>query len=265
MDIGGTTWSAGRWDGGALQVIATGVTGEHAPEAVPGLRTAIARATALGAPVDTIGVAFPGAVAADGRVTDWPNRPQWAGAHLASVLGVGREVRLEIMDDGVAALRGETALGIGHGLTDVLLLTLGTGIGGGLLLDGRVRVTLPHDARTIGHLRALPPDGADRGRCSCGRTGCLQTALASLPDERALQEQGLAAWPAGERLLDVLADLARILAVPRLVLTGGLLCRAALREALTAGAAARGLPARVPARPEQSTLLGTLAGQQVVT
>ncbi|WP_250405130.1 ROK family protein [Streptomyces cellostaticus] len=259
VDIGGTTWSVGRWDGDALQVIATGVTGEHAPEEVRGLRSAIAQATVLGEPVDTVGVAFPGAVAKDGRVTDWPNRPRWVGAHLASALGIGRDVRLEVTDDGVAALRGETALGVGRGLSDVLLLTLGTGIGGGLLLDGRVRAPLPHDARTIGHLRALPPDGVSHTRCSCDRTGCLQTALASLPDERVLREQGLAAWPAGERLLDFLADLTRILAVPWLVLTGGLLCRDALREALTSGAADRGLTMRVPARPEQSTLLGALA------
>ncbi|MFI1996435.1 ROK family protein [Actinoplanes sp. NPDC020271] len=261
VDIGGTSWSVATWRNNGLHLVGSGTTGTASPGDLVELRATFQQAcvsaiTESPAPL-RVGVSFPGSVNSSGVVVAWPNRPLWIGWRLREVLGFPPGVAATMCDDGVAAILGEGMLGVGRGVADFLLVSFGTGIGGGVLLDRRVRPAA-HDARTIGHIRAL---GTDR-LCRCGHRGCLQTALETLPDDEGLARQGLTTWPDGMRLVDTLSDLARVLGVPTVVLTGGRLRRSALRQTLTSAMTAAGLRVLVPIDTEGSALLGAFLAKE---
>ena len=118
-------------------------------------------------PITAVGVAMPAAVDASGRVTAWPGRPAWAGLDLASRLrALFPDAAVRWADDGDLAALAEA----GHaGSPNVVYLGIGTGVGGGVVLDGR-----PVPGCEIGHLIV---DRRVRGdRCDCGRRGCVQSA-----------------------------------------------------------------------------------------
>lgn len=124
--------------------------------------------TRWGFRVDQVGVALPATLDAGGRVTAWPNRPSWLGLALAGALrDMCPGALVGIADDGDLAALAEAAAA---GCTDLIYLGVGTGVGGGIVLDGRLCPGPSRGSCEIGHLlidRAGPP-------CECGRRGCLQ-------------------------------------------------------------------------------------------
>lgn len=257
IDIGGSTWSVGHWSPDGIAVLDEGITGSRPPESLRDLRSAVQRGLASAGPVSAIGVSFPGAVDQSGQVTDWPNRRQWEGHSLAAIIGCDR-TRLDIIDDGYAAMLGEARLGIARGLTDALLLSFGTGLGGGFMLRGQMHQAVTGDARTIGHIRAL----TSQAQCSCGRVGCLQAALNSLPGDECLLAEQFGTWSDGERLVDALTDLARVLGLGVLVLTGGLLMRPQFRRTMSAAFQMQDIRCLVPEHPSRSSLLGAFIASE---
>jgi kanosamine 6-kinase len=118
--------------------------------------------------VTGVGVALPTTLDADGRVTAWPNRPTWVGLDVLALLAEffpGAEIRCA--DDGDLAAVAE-ARHSGH--ADVLYVGVGTGIGGGLVLDGRAYPALGEGSCELGHV-VIDRSGP---RCTCGRRGCVQ-------------------------------------------------------------------------------------------
>ncbi|GAA3537521.1 ROK family protein [Amycolatopsis ultiminotia] len=141
----------------------------------------------LGGPLRSVGVAMPGTVGADGRITAWPSRPEWTGLDLdASLRALLPEAALAWADDGDL---GALAEADASNCADVLYLGVGTGVGGGLVLRGALCPGLGRGSFEIGHL-IVEPGGA---QCVCGRRGCLQ-AIASGPAtlRRAQQLRGAA-------------------------------------------------------------------------
>ncbi|SDR33591.1 ROK family protein [Thermostaphylospora chromogena] len=119
-------------------------------------------------PVVSVGVAMPATVGPDGRVAAWPSRPGWIGVDLPAALGeVFGTARIAYADDGDLAALAESAV-IGG---DLVYLGVGTGVGGGIVLDGR-----PVPGAELGHM-VVDLHGES---CPCGRRGCVQ-ALASGP------------------------------------------------------------------------------------
>jgi len=158
-----------------------------------------------------VGVGLPGLLdRAAGCVRQSPNLPWLVEAPvqqlLARPLGLAPErVRLE-NDANVAAL-GEQWLGAARGMENLLLLTLGTGIGGGLILDGRLFAG-EGLAGEVGHV-CIDPEGPP---CGCGSRGCLEMfASASAARRRALA-RGLPTEAPGD--LERLAQRARAAAGP---------------------------------------------------
>ncbi|MEE1823086.1 ROK family protein [Streptomyces sp. BE20] len=156
------------------------------------LAEAVVRITGAAGPgaVRSAGLALPATVR-DGRLTSWPSRPSWAGLRLDTVLErvlPGVPVRYE--DDGNLAALAEAARG---GVRDLAYLGLGTGVGGGIVLGGRLHTGPYGGAAEVGHL-VVDPGGAG---CVCGRTGCLQ-AVASGPATlaRAAAARGAPVGPA---------------------------------------------------------------------
>ena len=100
-----------------------------------------------------------------------PNMPGWDNVPVVEILSraLGLPVFLE-NDSNLYAL-GEWHGGAGRGLRHLLTLTLGTGVGGGLIIDGRLWYGAFASAGEVGHLR-VEARGAP---CGCGRRGCLET------------------------------------------------------------------------------------------
>ncbi|MEU9233180.1 ROK family protein [Streptomyces subrutilus] len=130
--------------------------------------------TRLGVPLRAVGVAMPGTVGPDGRITAWPSRPEWNGLDLAgSLRALFPEAAVAWADDGDLGALAEARA---SGCEDLLYLGVGTGIGGGLVLRGELCPGLGRGSFEIGHV-IVAMGGAP---CVCGRRGCLQ-AIASGP------------------------------------------------------------------------------------
>lgn len=125
-------------------------------------------------PIEAIGVAMPATVDGSGRVVAWPGRPSWVGLDLGAALrALFPGARVAWADDGDLAALAEANEA---GCADLVYLGVGTGIGGGIVLDGRPCPGLTRGSCEIGHV-VVDRSGP---RCDCGRHGCLQ-AVASGP------------------------------------------------------------------------------------
>jgi len=103
-----------------------------------------------------------------------PNLPGWTTeVPLAGLLGSATGRRPAVLNDANAFVLAETRLGAGEGHRHVVGLTLGTGVGGGLVLDGRLWTGRHGAAGEIGHVCLL----ADGPRCACGARGCLEAMV----------------------------------------------------------------------------------------
>jgi glucokinase len=118
-----------------------------------------------------VGVGSPGAIDADaGTVAGARNLPGWAGSFaLAEVLGEQLGTPVELGNDVQVATDAEVALGAGRGYRSLLGVFWGTGVGGGIVLDGKPWVGRGAAAE-VGHM-VVKRDGR---RCPCGRRGCLE-------------------------------------------------------------------------------------------
>jgi glucokinase len=155
------------------------VTGETRDRAAPGtwvetIRGLRARIESLRGELPAgIGVAAPGLAAADGRsIASIPGRlAGLQGLDWASALDAAVPVR--VLNDGHAALLGECWRGAAAGCRDVVLLTLGTGVGGAILSDGRLLTGATGKAGHFGHM-TLDPDGPPS---IAGMPGSLEGAI----------------------------------------------------------------------------------------
>jgi glucokinase len=105
-----------------------------------------------------------------------------------------------LANDVNAALYGEYYYGAGQGCRNLIMIALGTGVGGGVLIDGRLVTGAADGAGEIGHM-VLDPQGP---RCTCGNRGCLEAyagSVALLQRARQLAADSGAATPEFERLI----------------------------------------------------------------
>ena len=111
-----------------------------------------------------------------GVVYSPPNLPGWDAFPLKARLESEFQVPVTIENDANASALAEFRFGGGRGYTAVLYMTMSTGIGGGIVIDGQVYHGANDSAGEVGH-QILLPDGP---RCGCGKQGCLE-ALCSGP------------------------------------------------------------------------------------
>ncbi len=146
-----------------------------------------------------VGISSPGPCdPVRGVVSNAPNLPGWHEVPLARIVSEALGVPAVLENDAAAACYGEYRFGAGRGLRHILYVTLGTGIGGGIIIDGRLYGGASGAAGEVGHL-IIDDEGP---ACSCGSRGCLE-ALSSGP---AIAREGAAAVGAGRSPL--LAELA---------------------------------------------------------
>jgi glucokinase len=119
-----------------------------------------------------VGVGAPGVIHMDsGIVVKSPNFPDWNNLPLREELERALHIPVFIENDANAAALGEQWRGAGKGISSMILLTLGTGVGGGIVLDNKIWHGADGMAGELGHM-TLVPDGR---QCTCGNTGCLET------------------------------------------------------------------------------------------
>ena len=171
VDIGGTKVLAGVVDD-------AGLVTRTALRTTPGRRVmtwqvedALIEAVldaADGRALEGVGVAAAGFVDALGeRVMFAPHLP-WQGEPLRDVLQDRLDCNVILDNDANCAARAEAHFGAARGVSSALMITMGTGIGGALLLDGRVHRGWNGMAGEFGHMQVVP-----EGRpCECGRAGC---------------------------------------------------------------------------------------------
>ena len=189
VDVGGTKIQAVVVDGepsvlgeARRQTPRRGGPGDVADSVVEALTEAAERAGAAVAELAGVGVGSPGAVdTAAGNVTQARNLPGWSGSHpLAAHLGERLGVPVRVGNDVQVAMDAELALGAGRDYASFLGVAWGTGVGGGIVLDGRPWLGRGAAAE-IGHM-VVREGGA---KCPCGRRGCLEAYAGRAAMERA--------------------------------------------------------------------------------
>jgi glucokinase len=117
-----------------------------------------------------VGLSVPGPLAADGTLLVPPNMPLWRRVDLAGPLRRAFAAPVRVENDANAAALAEGRFGAARGLRNYVYLTLSTGIGGGLVVNGSLVRGRTGNAGEVGHqiVRRGGP------RCGCGRRGCLE-------------------------------------------------------------------------------------------
>jgi glucokinase len=131
-----------------------------------------------GAKLSAVGMGVPGLADCREGITKFlPNLPtQWREVPVARTLANALGCPVFLLNDARMATLGEFAFGLGRSTDSMVFLTIGTGLGGGVILDRKLRLGPLGGAGEIGH-QTLQPDGP---LCGCGNRGCLE-ALASGP------------------------------------------------------------------------------------
>src|SRR5262249_23481853 len=116
----------------------------------------------------------------DGVVTQAPNIPSWDGQPIRSLLQKSLDIPCFIENDANAIAVGEMWMGAGKGFSHICCLTLGTGVGGGVIIDGELLRGADGMAAELGHI-AVKSDGIP---CNCGSFGCLETFVSATGMQR---------------------------------------------------------------------------------
>ncbi|HEX2221903.1 MAG TPA: ROK family protein [Candidatus Limnocylindria bacterium] len=179
-----------------------------------GRRSAQAAGAALDH-LDAVGVGCGGPLdARAGVIQSPPNLPGWVDVPLGPLLRDALGLPVHIDNDANAAVLGEHRFGAGRGATNLVYLTISTGIGGGVIADGRLLWGESGNAAELGHV-SVAHDGWP---CHCGRRGCPEafasgTGIARRACEavEAGERSALAALPGGPAAItaEAVADAAR--------------------------------------------------------
>jgi glucokinase len=135
----------------------------------------------------SVGFAIPGEVDPNGRCWRLPSLPGFEGIPFQSELSSLLNCPIYIENDGFAAALAELHFGHGQRYPSFLMLTLGTGIGGGVVLDGVPRRGANGFAGELGHIAVHREESWP---CVCGETGCLESYVGSVALKRKFAELG---------------------------------------------------------------------------
>ncbi|MDE6201770.1 MAG: ROK family glucokinase [Clostridiales bacterium] len=151
-----------------------------------------------------VGIGCPGAINSARGTVDRAFNLNWH--HVALVDELARMINrhIKVSNDANVAALGETMFGVGRTYTDTIFLTLGTGVGGGIVLNGKLYEGNESKGAEMGHM-VLVVDGEP---CSCGRRGCMEaycsaTALIRETKKAMLADKNSAMWKFSPTLDDV--------------------------------------------------------------
>ncbi|HVK15634.1 MAG TPA: ROK family protein, partial [Fimbriiglobus sp.] len=154
--------------------------------------------------IAAIGVATPGLMDIQlGLILDPPNLKPWRNVPVRDYIHKTFGKPTAFQNDANAAAFGEYWIGAGRDFHSLVLFTLGTGVGGGVIINDRVMEGAHSHGGELGHMRIALPD---TGRlCGCGRQGCLE-AYASATGVVGRTREAMAAYRGPTRLRELLRD-----------------------------------------------------------
>lgn len=177
VDVGGTTVKIGLFEqtGTLLERFELPTHTENGgarilPEIAAAIEGALARRKISKEDVEGIGIGVPGPVAPDGTVNRCVNL-NWGVFNLHKELGALTGLRVKGGNDANCAALGEHWKGGGMGCRSTVFVTLGTGIGGGVIIDDKILGGAHGVGGEIGHITVNAPD---RYPCTCGKRGCVE-------------------------------------------------------------------------------------------
>ena len=128
--------------------------------------------------IEGIGFGFPGQIDyKNGVVRDLPNIPGWTNVRIANIMETEFGIKTRVDNDVRCAALGELKYGAGQCAKNLICVTVGTGIGSAIIIDGKLVRGASNAAGEIGHIKLSIHDGPI---CGCGDTGCFE-AYASGP------------------------------------------------------------------------------------
>ncbi len=172
-DIGGTNLKMGLVDpkGRVSRLLILPSPSKSHPQAMVARLKQGYEALAKGRNVTGLGIGIAGVIDfGKGRIHTSPNLPQWKEVPLQSMLEMELGTRTRVDNDANVVLWGELQAGAAKGKRQAVGLTLGTGVGGAVVVDGKLYRGAWGGAGEIGHCTVQ----ADGPRCRCGNRGCLE-------------------------------------------------------------------------------------------
>ena len=178
VDVGGTTVKMGLFDGEGIAVDKWEIPtrkeddGAHIlPDIADAINTKMSEKNIDVSEVSGVGIGVPGPVLSNGTVPFCVNLGWWDPVDL-----VGRMKELTGLDakagnDANVAALGEAWKGAGEGAKNVVMVTLGTGVGGGIIIDGNILHGSTGAGGEIGHITV---NRDETEKCNCGSRGCLE-------------------------------------------------------------------------------------------
>ena len=178
VDLGGTNISIGIVDNnGKIKLMNTiSTNSEQKPQNIINsiinlINNTIKHSDTAKEDIDSIGIGIPGIINQEtGRIVECINLPLH-NVPLAEL--IKKEVKIPVFIDNDATLAGlaEHEIGVMKNSTTGILMTIGTGIGGGIIIDGKLQTGYNGIGSEIGHMIV----GQNDYDCNCGRNGCLET------------------------------------------------------------------------------------------
>lgn len=142
-----------------------------------------------------VGVGSPGAINSGAGIVDYSNNLGWYNVPLAELILKRVKKPVKVSNDANVAALGETLFGAGKGYNDTVLVTLGTGVGGGIVIGGKLFEGNESKGAELGH--SVIVVGGEP--CTCGRRGCLEayasaTALIRETKEAMMKDRTSKMW-----------------------------------------------------------------------
>lgn len=177
VDLGGTNISAGVIDD-KLEIIGRGKLKTNCPREAELILADVAKAVELAAAdagigmkdVVSIGIGTPGSVNKTTGYIEYANNLDFDKVPAKQILEARLKKTVYLDNDANCAALGEAVAGVGRGVSSFVAITLGTGVGSGIVLDGKIVTGVNDGAGEMGHMVIV----ADGERCTCGRRGCWE-------------------------------------------------------------------------------------------
>ena len=171
VDVGGTKVAAGVVDEDGTILVSTrrptpSASPVHVEETIAALVTELRREH----DVEAVGIGAAGFIDAERSTVLFAPNLAWRNEPLRDAVSKLIDLPVVVENDANAAAWAEHRFGAGQGETDLVCVTVGTGIGGGIVLDGRLHRGRHGIGAELGHIQVVP----DGRRCGCGQRGCWE-------------------------------------------------------------------------------------------
>ncbi|MGI5893196.1 MAG: ROK family protein [Candidatus Merdivicinus sp.] len=165
---------------------------------------ALAEAGLTMADVDSIGIGAPGSVDPETGMIIYANNLNFLNTPMRAYLEARTGKKIYLENDANVAAYGEVLAGAAKGYSDAIVVTLGTGVGGGIIIDGKIYSGFNHFGGELGHM-VIVRDGR---QCTCGRKGCIEayssaTGLIKMTKEAMEAHPDSKLWEVAKTLDDV--------------------------------------------------------------